>query len=157
MIFLLLSALLLFGDIQRLQTVYVTATGQMYHLGDCTSLRHSRIAVSLTDAVISGFRPCSRCRPLVIRNPESLQRNTAPLYRVNAAGLTRSSDADLRLMLPATVVGHIDGDTVRVRIPNPPEGLSVIEVVRFLGVDAPETVNNHLQRRWLECWALKEP
>ena len=138
-IFLLLSALFLFGNNQQNQIVYVTATGQAYHLDGCTSLQRTQFAVSLIDAVKSGFRPCSRCRPPTISNPASIQRNTTPLYRVNVEGLTHSNAADIRRMLRADVVGHIDGDTIRVRIPNPPEGLSVIEVIRFIGVDAPET------------------
>jgi micrococcal nuclease len=44
-------------------------------------------------------------------------------------------------MVPAVVVGHVDGDTVRVRIPNPPEGLGAVETIRMLGVDTPETVH----------------
>jgi micrococcal nuclease len=47
-------------------------------------------------------------------------------------------------MVPAEVVEHVDGDTVRVRISNPPQGLTLIETLRFLGVDTPETV--HPQR-----------
>jgi micrococcal nuclease len=35
----------------------------------------------------------------------------------------------------------VDGDTVRVRIASPPEGLNVVETIRLLGVDTPETVH----------------
>jgi micrococcal nuclease len=44
-------------------------------------------------------------------------------------------------MTRAEVSGHVDGDTVRVRIENPPPGLSALETVRLLGVDTPETVH----------------
>jgi micrococcal nuclease len=44
-------------------------------------------------------------------------------------------------MVPAEVIDHVDGDTVRVRIANPPAGLSVVETIRMLGVDTPETVH----------------
>jgi micrococcal nuclease len=47
-------------------------------------------------------------------------------------------------MTRAEVVGHVDGDTVRVRITNPPEGLGLVETIRMIGVDTPETV--HPQR-----------
>ena len=43
-------------------TVYVTKTGSKYHLGSCSYLRSSRIAISLTDAKRS-YSACSRCRP----------------------------------------------------------------------------------------------
>ena len=130
-----LTALLFPQDI----IVYVTATGQMYHNDGCTSLRRSRIPVLLIDAVRSGHRPCTHCSPPVLTEIPHRVSNT--IYRVNEAGLASSGDACINLMLPADVVGHIDGDTVRVRIPNPPVGLSVIETIRLLGVDTPETVH----------------
>jgi micrococcal nuclease len=63
------------------------------------------------------------------------------LYRVNAANLTSAAAADITRMVPAEVIDHVDGDTVRVRIANPPEGLTVVETIRMLGVDTPETVH----------------
>jgi micrococcal nuclease len=44
-------------------------------------------------------------------------------------------------MVRAEVVGHVDGDTVRVRIANPPPELKVVETIRLIGVDTPETVH----------------
>ena len=70
-----------------------------------------------------------------------LEPRDAVLYRVNTAGLEKSGSADLGRMLQAEVVGHVDGDTVRVRISNPPAGLSIVETIRLLGVDTPETVH----------------
>ena len=123
-------------------TVYLTNTGRFYHIDGCPSLSHSQIPVSLVDAVRSGFTPCSRCSPPILTgNIAAIPHNYTPLYRVNTMGISNSSEADFAKMLIAEVVGHIDGDTIRVRIPNPPPGLSVLEVIRFLGVDAPETVN----------------
>jgi micrococcal nuclease len=51
-------------------------------------------------------------------------------------------------MVLAEVVDHVDGDTVRVRIANPPGGLGLVETIRLLGVDTPETVhpNQPVQR-----------
>jgi micrococcal nuclease len=46
-------------------------------------------------------------------------------------------------MVVAEVVGHVDGDTVRVRIPDPPGDLKAVETIRMLGVDTPETVHPH--------------
>jgi micrococcal nuclease len=44
-------------------------------------------------------------------------------------------------MLRAEVVQHVDGDTVRVRISNPPPELKTVETIRMIGVDTPETVH----------------
>jgi micrococcal nuclease len=121
-------------------TVYVTNSGRRYHEDGCASLSRSKIAVPLGDAVRSGYAPCSRCNPpLLSRPPEPSP--ALPLYRVNTAGPARSSRADWQKMLPAVVVGHVDGDTVRVRIPRPPGGLGAVETIRLLGVDTPETVH----------------
>ena len=43
-------------------TVYVTKTGKKYHLGSCSSLRRSKIPMSLVDAK-RRYSPCSRCNP----------------------------------------------------------------------------------------------
>lgn len=43
-------------------TVYVTKTGKKYHLGSCSSLRRSKIPMSLADAK-RRYSPCSRCNP----------------------------------------------------------------------------------------------
>ena len=42
--------------------VYVTRTGECYHRGSCSSLRRSKIPMSLKDAK-QRYRPCSRCSP----------------------------------------------------------------------------------------------
>ena len=105
-------------------------------------MRASKIAVPLKDATRT-HNACSICNPPVI-DAASIPQNTRELYRVNVAGITKSRDAEINSMLSADVVGHIDGDTVRVRIVNPPEGLSVVETIRFLGVDTPEI--NHPNR-----------
>lgn len=43
-------------------TVYVTRTGEKYHTAGCSYLKSS-IAISLEDAVDSGYTRCSRCNP----------------------------------------------------------------------------------------------
>lgn len=43
-------------------TVYVTKTGKKYHLGSCSSLRRSKIPISLAEAK-QRYSPCSRCNP----------------------------------------------------------------------------------------------
>ena len=43
------------------QTVYITSTGEKYHQSWCQYLRKSKIAISLDDAIDSGYTACSRC------------------------------------------------------------------------------------------------
>jgi micrococcal nuclease len=126
--------------------VYVTNTGKRYHREGCSSLRRSRIPISLEDAARSEYEPCSVCRPPVLSETELASEEAArlprlPLYRVNTSGLAASADADISRMVPAEVIDHVDGDTVRVRILQPPEGVKPVETVRLLGVDTPETVH----------------
>jgi micrococcal nuclease len=66
------------------------------------------------------------------------------LYRLNSPGphsLGSVNEADLSRTLRAEVIDHVDGDTLRVRIPNPPLGLNAVETIRMIGVDTPETVH----------------
>jgi micrococcal nuclease len=138
------------------QTVYVTNSGSKYHIEDCSSLRRSRIAVTLADAVRSGYEPCSVCNPpelsttagnAVITGTTGGNGNAGvagALYRVNLAEPSRCEEVDFSRLVRAEVVDHVDGDTIRVRIPNPPDGLGVVETIRLIGVDTPETV--HPQR-----------
>ena len=44
------------------ETVYVTRTGKKYHREGCSSLRRSKIPISLAEAKL-GYGPCSRCNP----------------------------------------------------------------------------------------------
>ena len=124
--------------------VYVTHAGERYHREGCSSLRRSRIPISLEDAARSGYEPCSICRPPVLSGEEAARVAAlpqSPLYRVNTAALAASADADISRMVPAEVIDHVDGDTVRVRILQPPEGVGAVETVRLLGVDTPETIH----------------
>ena len=43
-------------------SVYVTRTGKKYHRGSCSSLRRSKIPISLSEAK-QRYGPCSRCNP----------------------------------------------------------------------------------------------
>jgi micrococcal nuclease len=134
--------------------VYVTNSGNKYHVEDCSSLRRSRIAVTLADAVRSGYEPCSICNPPELSGADSAaDGNTAgsagrgnaavsgALYRVNLSEPARCEEVDFSRLVRAEVVDHVDGDTIRVRIPNPPDSLGVVETIRLIGVDTPETVH----------------
>ena len=150
--------------------VYTAASGTKYHREGCPSLRQSKIPLSLADAVRQGYEPCSRCNPPVLGDgggAQDAKGRTAPViadgampgglgsggldraggpYRVteplaNGEILRRSAAADISRMVRAEVSGAVDGDTVKVRIPNPPPGLEPAETIRFLGLDTPETVH----------------
>jgi methylphosphotriester-DNA--protein-cysteine methyltransferase len=47
-------------------TVYITKTGEKYHTERCTSVKNSKIAISLAAAVTRGFEACKRCKPPVL-------------------------------------------------------------------------------------------
>jgi micrococcal nuclease len=130
--------------------VYVTKTGNKYHTASCSSLKNSRRELSLAGAVAEGYEPCSRCKPPVLSVPAGRSagiEGTAgdssgtALYRVNAEQPLRCEAVDFSRLLRAEVTGHVDGDTVRVQINNPPPGLRAVETIRLIGVDTPETVH----------------
>ncbi|MDR0587140.1 MAG: hypothetical protein LBG26_07865, partial [Treponema sp.] len=116
--------------------VYVTNSGNKYHVEGCSSLRRSRIAVSLADAIRSGYEPCSVCNPPRLSGADSgtaengnagVEGRGTILYRVNLVEPSRCEDVDFSRLVRAEVVDHVDGDTIRVRIPTPPGGLGVVE------------------------------
>lgn len=45
------------------QTVYITRTGERYHLGGCRYLRQSKIAIKKSEAIARGYTSCKVCRP----------------------------------------------------------------------------------------------
>ncbi len=42
-------------------TVYVTNSGKKYHQSGCQYLANSKIAISLDEAELEGYEPCSKC------------------------------------------------------------------------------------------------
>ena len=46
--------------------VYVTKTGTKYHKDGCSSLRSSKIEITLGEAVEKGYEPCKVCKPPVL-------------------------------------------------------------------------------------------
>ncbi len=128
-------------------TVYITKTGSKYHTATCSYLKSSKIPISLSEAAKRGYTPCSRCNaPTLSSGPlQSSSINSQGIYRVNVANWTSCKDADISKMVQAEVVKHVDGDTVHVAIPNPPEGIQPYEKIRMIGVDTPETVHPNKQ------------
>ncbi len=127
--------------------VYVTRTGKKYHRKSCSYLRKSSIPINQEKAKAAGYTPCSKCRPAILANTSQKQEKSASestpnsLYKVNKENISVSSNADITKMLKAKVIDHVDGDTVRINITNPPNELQEIETIRFLGIDTPETVH----------------
>ncbi|MDR1307258.1 MAG: thermonuclease family protein [Treponema sp.] len=122
--------------------VYITGQGRRYHRADCGTLRSSRIEVTLGDAVRSGYGPCLICKPPQLREADTRPAAAGSgIYRVNREEPPGFAAVDFARLARAEVVESVDGDTIRVRIPNPPAGLGVVETVRLIGVDTPETVH----------------
>ncbi|MDR3300993.1 MAG: thermonuclease family protein [Spirochaetaceae bacterium] len=122
--------------------VYTTNSGTRYHREGCSSLSRSKIAISLVDATVSGLTPCLSCKPPVLQEKEKyLERYQGDIYRVHLANLKSYRDADTSKMLVATVIRHVDGDTVRLEFENPITPVNKIETIRMIGVDTPETVD----------------
>lgn len=59
----LLFTLFILTQSCKAQTVYITRTGEKYHLGSCQYLRSSKISIALSDAQKRGYTACSVCRP----------------------------------------------------------------------------------------------
>ena len=121
--------------------VIVTKSGSKYHRDGCKTLRTSRIPILLQEAVEKGYEPCKVCSPPVFDIQANTQSSTPSLYRVNTTALSSFHAADISKMLIARVDRVVDGDTVKVVIDNPPNGINAIETIRLLGVDTPETVH----------------
>jgi micrococcal nuclease len=121
--------------------VYITETGEKYHREGCRYLERSRIPIPLSTAVSMGYDPCGHCNPPPPSSALGRSAESRELYRLNVAGVEQPGEADLARMTRAVVVRHVDGDTVYVSIPRPPQGLKRYESLRFIGVDTPETVH----------------
>jgi micrococcal nuclease len=121
-------------------TVYVTETGRSYHRDGCPYLQRTRLPLPLSEATALGYAPCGVCLPPL--NPDAAPPGSRPppagLYRVDLARVTRSEPGELDSMPRALVVRCVDGDTVYVALPRPPEGLGTRERLRLIGVDSPE-------------------
>lgn len=116
--------------------VWITPSGKKYHQENCPTLKNSRNTlktISLEEAVRRDLEPCSVCNPPVYAGGTDL-------YRLNNPPLRSAREALLSRMIPARVTAVVDGDTIKVSIPNPhPIQLKGAETIRFLGIDAPET------------------
>lgn len=128
---------------EKTLTVYITNTGTKYHRESCSSLSKSRIPITLEEAVERGYEPCGICQPPGYgETRQEPAREDDSLYRVNKEALSSIQEGNIEAMLQAEVVGHVDGDTIKVRIWGPlPEGLNENETIRLIGVDTPETVH----------------
>lgn len=121
-------------------TVYVTETGRSYHRDGCPYLQRTRLPLPLPEAAALGYAPCGVCRPPLPpgETPPGSRPPPAGLFRVDLAGMTRCEPGELDRMPRALVVRCVDGDTIYVALPRPPEGLGTRERLRLIGVDSPE-------------------
>lgn len=77
---LLLALLLLASQPTKAQQVYITKSGEKYHLTTCQYLKSSKIAIELDKALDLGYSACKVCRPPieVEQTSESKQLSTTP-------------------------------------------------------------------------------
>ena len=68
----------------QIATVYVTKTGKKYHRGSCSSLRRSKIPISLAKAKHE-YEPCSRCNPPPLIGHHIKLRRSRLLKRLSKA------------------------------------------------------------------------
>ena len=71
-------------------TVYITKTGSCYHADGCSSLRRSKIATSLSDAVSRGYSPCSKCHPGSLDQASAPTTTSAPAASTPAIAQTEN-------------------------------------------------------------------
>jgi len=68
--------------------VYITSTGDKYHVDGCRFLEHSKIPILLSDAVRRGYIPCRVCKPPLIELPSTTEEEESPLTAVTEDGAT---------------------------------------------------------------------
>lgn len=59
--------------------VYVTQTGNKYHKSECRYLSRSCAPISLEEAALQGYEPCSECSPPVYQKPVEADPAPEPL------------------------------------------------------------------------------
>ena len=71
------------------ETVYVTNTGTKYHVAGCSYLQSSN-AVTLQQAVVAGYTPCSRCHPPIPDFEYTVQQELPEHKSGSGSGTARS-------------------------------------------------------------------
>lgn len=81
------------------QTVYVTKTGEKYHLERCHYLKSSKIQLEYDKAKEMGFTPCKVCKPGInviksnnIRTQNTSKTSAKPSIAVRCSGKTKSGN-----------------------------------------------------------------
>jgi len=105
------------------RTVYITKTGEKYHLGSCRYLKKSKIPVDIEEAVRRGYTPCSVCKPgwpeKKKEEPKEEEKKEEPEF------------------IEIELVEVIDGDTIKAIIDD------TEEKIRYIGIDSPEMNSNN--------------
>ncbi len=86
-------------------TVYVTKTGEKYHVGSCSYLRQSKIPISLAGAVDQGYTACSRCKPPALTAPAAAETPAAPAPAAAAQLATETAAAATAATVSTPVPG----------------------------------------------------
>ena len=72
-------------------TVYVTNTGAKYHSSGCRYLKKSSNAISLEDAVNSGYTPCKVCSPATLTQSAPAKTTTTATTATTSTVQTTTS------------------------------------------------------------------
>jgi len=126
-------------------TVYITKTGEKYHIGSCSYLKKSKIPINLSIAIENGYTPCSRCKPpttTTIKKYESLknnaeEKNSINKYKLNQINPHNSDDIDISELLFAELKVIVTSNAFQITavIESPPEGINEIETIIILGIE----------------------
>jgi endonuclease YncB( thermonuclease family) len=123
----LLAGILLFiCAFASAQTVYITKSGNKYHVAGCRYLAKSSIPIDLADAVARGFSPCSVCNP-----PRLQKAKEVPAPAASRTAAASRAPKEIRQLLGEVVAVH-DGDTLTLLVG------TTQHKIRLNGIDAPE-------------------
>ena len=75
-------------------TVYVTRTGEKYHSFGCGYLRSSCIETTLSDAVSSGYEPCSKCSPPYLSSDYTAPQSSDRLDELREMSSQKAAEQD---------------------------------------------------------------
>ncbi len=74
--------------------VYITKTGECYHVGGCSSLKRSKIETTLQSAVDRGYKPCSKCNPGTLDASTSISQTTSTASTKSSSSTTTASKSN---------------------------------------------------------------
>ena len=92
-LFVLLIAFFTLANSLSAQTVYITKTGNKYHLDGCRYLNRSKFSIDLNDAIARGYGACSVCKPPTSASstPRTQSRNIPNYQNGSSSNENKSS------------------------------------------------------------------